>query len=229
MVVVSAIPALWFTDFFIRDSWQLYRAQNWPAVEAVVRSSVEDTRPDDENEGYGSAAIFERIEYAFTINGSQYVSRRVGPFERWNIGKHTVLLHKNKTVTAWVNPKNAYESILIRERRFGFYAVMTLAILFNIWFAFALLSVFVNARYQQAFFGHILTLIAAGLILGAIIADDAERTIDWYIVVCSLFGTLAMMGISLCLAVWFKFARYVAGVGLVAGFIGMIVGAALQN
>lgn len=228
MLLVSGLPALWFTKFFIRDAWQLYRAQTWPEVRAMVRLSVDDTLPEKEGEGHGPAALHERIEYTFTINDKEYTSRRVGPFEHWNSGKHTGHFTEGASVTAWVNPKDAYESVLDRERHFGFYAVLVLALLCDVWFVFALLTAFVHERYQQAFLGHFLTLVATGIGIGGIVANEVERTKDWYFVVGGFLGTIVAMGLSVVLTVWFKRAVLIGLLGFVFGVISIVAGVVLK-
>lgn len=224
MLLVSGLPAFWFTKFFVRDSYQLYRAQNWPEVPALVRLSVGDTLPENEGEGHGPSALYERIEYTFQFAGKEYLSRRVAPFERWNSGKHTQRFAEGKTVVAWVNPQDPFESVLDRERRFGFYAVLALTVLFDLWLAFALLTAFVHERYLRAFLGHFLTLLPAGIAVGAIVADEVERTKDWYFVVGGFLGTIAAMGISVSLGVWFKRAAVVGLIGFAVGVLCIIAG-----
>lgn len=229
MLLVSGLPAFWFTKFFIRDSYQLYRAQSWPEVPATVKVSVSDTLPENEGEGHGPSALYERIEYAFRFDEKEYVSRRVGPFERFNSGKHTEKYPEGKSVVAWVNPQNPYESVLERERRFGFYAVLTLTLLFDAWFVFALLTAWVHERYLKAFLGHFLTLLPAGIGVAAIVADEVERTRDWYFVVCGFLGAITTMGLSVTFSVWFKCAAIVGLIGFMVGVVCIIAGVVMRQ
>jgi hypothetical protein len=229
MLLVSGLPAFWFTKFLVRDSYQLYRAQGWPEVAATVKVSLSDTLPENEGEGHGPSALYERIEYAFQFNGKDYVSRRVAPFERWNSGKHTEKYPEGISVVAWVNPQNPYESVLDRERRFGFYAVLTLTLLFDAWLVFALLTALVHERYLKAFLGHFLTVLPAGIGVAAIVADEVERTKDWYFVVSGFLGTIMTMGLSVTLSVWFKRAAIVGLIGFAVGVLCIIAGVVMRE
>ena len=229
MLVVSVLPAFWFTKFFIRDSYQLHRAQSWPEVAAVVRLSADNMLPEHEDKGHGPSALYERIEYTFTVEGREYISRRVTPFQSWNSGKHTGRFKEGATVSAWVNPQNPYESVLDRNKHFGFYAVLSLMILFDAWLAFALLTVFLNQRYVTAFSGQIMVIIPACIVIGAVVANDVERTTDWWLVIGGFMGTIASVGIAIVLSTCNRKLTFVGATGVLAGIVCLIAGVMLKK
>ncbi len=229
MLLVSGAPAFWFTKFFIRDSLQLYRSQSWPEMSAVVRVSVSDTLPENEGEGHGPSALYERIEYAFTIGDTEYLSRRVAPFERWNSGKAHARYKEGTQVSAWVNPENPFESVLERQKQFGFFGVLTLTILFALWFIFAILSAFVHLRYLKAFLGHVLVILPVGIGIAAIVADEVERTRDWWLAVGGFLGAIASFGIAVVFSVWTRRANIVGITGFLVGVICIIAGVVMRE
>ncbi len=224
MLLISGAPAFWFTKFFIRDSLQLYRAQSWPEVTAVIRVSVSDTLPENEGEGHGPSALYERVEYGFTVGDTEYLSRRVAPFERWNSGKAYARYKEGARVSAWVNPENPFESVLERQKQFGFFGVLALTIVFDLWFIFGLLTAFAHERYLKAFLGHVLVILPAGIGIAAVVADEVVRTRDWWLAVGGFLGAIASFGLATVISVWTRRATIVGLAGFLAGVICIIAG-----
>jgi hypothetical protein len=228
LLLVSGVPALWFTKFFLRDAYQLFRAQSWPARDVVVKTAAEDTLPEP-GQGHGPGALFERIEYSFESGGKQYLSRRYGPFQRWNFGKNAPQFTEGRTVAAYVNPADLYESVLDIRVREGFWLVLSLTLLSLVWSLWALLSVFRSTRFIRAFLGHLLLLLPAGILAGTLVASEVDRTTDWWFAVGGFMTAIALVGVSVILSLWSRRAFLLAGIGLVAGFVSIFVGVAMRE
>lgn len=228
VLLVSGLPAIYFTRFLIADSLQLLRAQAWAQASAEIHVADADSLPEDDGTGHGPGANFERIEYRFTVGGAEYISRRYGPFQRWNFGKNAIRFQKGASVTAWFNPKNPHESVLDRTVRSGLATVALISGLLLIWFLYGVLWVIYGKRWLRPFAGHILLILPISIGIGALIASDVERTLDWWLAVGGFLGAIAAVGIGITLSTWFGWARYVAVFGMVGGFVTLLVGAVLK-
>lgn len=228
MLLVSGLPAFWFTKFFLRDAYQLYRAQSWPIREVVIQTAAEDTLPEP-GQGHGPGALFERIEYRFESDGKQYLSRRYGPFQRWNFGKNAPQFTEGARATAYVNPADLHESILDTRIREGFWTVLGLTVLSLVWLFWALVSVFRHKKFFRAFLGHLLLILPAGILAGALVASEVERTRDWWFAVGGFLSAIALVGLSVILSLWNRRAFLLAGIGIVAGFVSIFVGVAIRE
>ena len=228
MLLVSGLPAFWFTKFFLRDAYQLYRAQSWPIREVVIQTAAEDTLPEP-GQGHGPGALFERIEYRFESDGKQYLSRRYGPFQRWNFGKNAPRFTEGAAVRAHVNPADLYESVLDNRVSEGFWTVLWLTVLTVAWLVWALLTVLRSRRFFRAFLGHLLLLLSAGILAAALVASEVERTRDWWFAVGGFLSTIALVGLSVILSLWNRRAYLLAGIAIVAGFVSIFVGVAIRE
>lgn len=184
--------------------------------------------PENEEAGHGPGANFERIEYRFTVGETEYISRRYGPFERWNFGKNSIRFHKGTSVTAWFNPQNPHESVLDRAVRSGLISIALISTLFLIWFVYAVLWAVRGKPWLRPFAGHMLLLLPVGIGMGALVASDVERTLDWWLAVGGFLGAIASIGLGVTLSTWFGWARFVAVFGMLGGFVTLLIGAALK-
>ena len=111
VVLVGAVPL----GVGVRDYVKGRASQTWPSVDGKVMSSELETRLGGAGEQTSNRA---RIQYAYTVDGQSYTSRRVGfgVYGSSDSIEHERLMDtysEGKTVRVHVNPANPQDAVLI--------------------------------------------------------------------------------------------------------------------
>ncbi|WP_157210389.1 DUF3592 domain-containing protein [Turneriella parva] len=225
IILLSGSTALWFGGHFIRDSYQLYRAQNWSEASGVVTHALFDTLPDDDSDGFGPANLRELLQYSYEFDGKTYSSRRYGPFARWNIGSNVAKYEEGQHLNVFVNDHNPSESVVDRRVRSGFWLYLVISTMAIVWFVWGVLAMFRHERFFQAFLGQALMLVSFLAFNFALLASGGARDANWWLVAAGFFGGLILSGLSMIVSLWSATGHAVLFLmAVVGGLVSVIIG-----
>jgi len=229
LLLLSGIPTIWFSQFFCRESVLLYRAQQWQAVTATIRSVTPGTLPEDDGEGHTLRDLKEQLEYFYDFAGVQYVGEQFSAFESWNVGSNLRGLSTGSNIKVYVNPDRPSEAILHRDLRSGFGIVLVLTLLAVLWLGWALLAILRDEKFTRGFLGHTMVFVSALIFPAALFASGNKRDTNWWLVAGGFLGAFAVGGLANIAGLW---SRQISAVltllailgGLTTGIVGLIRG-----
>ncbi len=229
LLLLSGIPAIWFSQFFCRESVLLYRAQQWHGVTATIKSAVQGTLPEDDGEGHSTRDLKEELEYFYDFGGSQYTAQQFSAFESWNVDSNLRALNPGAKTEVYVNPDRPSEAILQRDLRSGFAIVLVLTLLAVLWLGWALLAILRDEKFTRGFLGHTMVFVSALIFAAALVASGNERDANWWLVAGGFLGGFAVGGLAHIAGLW---SRQISAVltllailgGLTTGIVGLIRG-----
>lgn len=229
LIPIFAVPAVWLSFDFVRGAGMLLRCQSWEKQIATINGMAAGHDPAVLRYFHRSVQS-EFVEYSYEIDGISYTANRRSAFQLWNFGGIVDdLPGVGRKISVYVNPGDKQEAIIIRSITNGFWVLLVAQVICWLLAASAIVVSFRPHRLVRVLAGYALVALPVAILIIALIADEEERSLRWWIVVGGFMGTLAGVGLSMAVSVFLRRAMMLGALFILAGFLAVFGGAALLD
>lgn len=211
LVLVTLALALVQGAVFASGARALLKARQWPQASATIEysgwSSSSETRLRRSGEpGVGgtrtvSVAGPDTVRFAYAVEGREYQSENLSPFQRWSLGKNSPRYPEEARFAARYDPAAPGDAVLDVSLNSGFWVCAAVTAYLFALFAAAFLSFGGRFGASSVLGGLGLTGIGAGLLLGALVSST-DRPPAEFVAIASFAGLPILLGLIQAVSPW---------------------------